>query len=99
MRLSATSIAAIRKTVAEVAGPDARVRLFGSRVDDGQRGGDIDLLVELQQPVARPAEMAADIAARCSRRLQGRHVDVIIAAPNLRELDVHHHARAQGVQL
>lgn len=33
-------------------GDDATVKLFGSRADDTRRGGDIDLYVEVAQPVA-----------------------------------------------
>ena len=44
MRLSDFEISAIRKTVSE-RDVDARVYLFGSRVDDARRGGDIDLLI------------------------------------------------------
>jgi predicted nucleotidyltransferase len=44
VRLSDFEISAIRKTVSE-RDVDARVYLFGSRVDDARRGGDIDLLI------------------------------------------------------
>ena len=43
MRLLPQQINIIRQTVAEIAGDDAKVRLFGSRRDDKARGGDIDL--------------------------------------------------------
>ena len=36
---------AIRTTVAETFGEEANIWLFGSRVDDNKRGGDIDLLI------------------------------------------------------
>ena len=49
MRLNDQQRAAIRATVAETFGTDARVWLFGSRVDDAKRGGDIDLLIETDQ--------------------------------------------------
>lgn len=46
MRLTATEAAAIRDAVRRHFGETARTLLFGSRVDDGRRGGDIDILVE-----------------------------------------------------
>ena len=44
MRLSKEEIQAIREVVRRH-DPDARIRLFGSRLDDQLRGGDIDLLI------------------------------------------------------
>ena len=44
MRLSASQITAIREEI-ERLDPKAEVYLFGSRVDDAARGGDVDLLV------------------------------------------------------
>lgn len=44
MRLTGQQRTIIRATVAETFGAGADVWLFGSRVDDNKRGGDIDLL-------------------------------------------------------
>ena len=44
MRLSTTEIQAIREVI-RLHDPDACIRLFGSRVNDQLRGGDIDLLI------------------------------------------------------
>ena len=44
MRLSDFEISSIRAAVSAL-DPKARVHLFGSRVDDAKRGGDIDLLI------------------------------------------------------
>jgi len=46
LRLSEEERRAIRAACEEVFGPRATVRLFGSRVRDEARGGDLDLLVE-----------------------------------------------------
>ncbi len=47
MRLKAEEIATLKKSLAELS-QEARLYLFGSRVDDTKRGGDIDLLVVSQ---------------------------------------------------
>ena len=49
MRLTAEQIETIRQTVAGILGQDARVILFGSRLNDNARGGDVDLLVECDE--------------------------------------------------
>ncbi len=44
MRLTQQEIQIIKSTVREMMGEKASVWLFGSRVDDSKRGGDIDLV-------------------------------------------------------
>jgi len=46
MRISPQQIAIIIQTTRSIAGQDANVWLYGSRVDDTRRGGDVDLLIE-----------------------------------------------------
>jgi predicted nucleotidyltransferase len=96
MRLSSEQIESIRRIVSTVAGPAARVRVFGSRLRDDAAGGDLDLLVEMRNAVDAPAELAARLSARISRSLHGRKVDVVILAPNLRRLPIHEVALAEG---
>ena len=96
MRISPEQAQAIRHLAHQVAGEDARVRLFGSRLDDRARGGDIDLLLELPTPVANPALTAASLSARVSRLFQGRRVGVLILAPNLKRFPIHDLACVQG---
>lgn len=89
----------IRNQAREVLGFDAPIRLFGSRLRDGARGGDVDLLLELEQRPENPAWLAATLAGMVSRRMHGRKVDVLIAAPGLINLPIHDLARAEGVLL
>ncbi|MBB1126584.1 nucleotidyltransferase domain-containing protein [Thiospirillum jenense] len=74
----------------------AAIRLFGSRLNDQAVGGDVDLLVEFNNPVPTPALLAARIATCAMRVLNGRKVDVLIAAPNLQMSAIHHTALKEG---
>lgn len=51
MRLTDQQISAILDAVRRLAGSDAKVSLYGSRLDDARRGGDVDLLVESLPPI------------------------------------------------
>ncbi len=92
MRLTTEQSDTIRRVIREEAGDAANVRLFGSRLDDEARGGDIDLLVQLPLPANNPALLSARISARLIRALGGRNVDVVLSAPNLMSLPIHQHA-------
>jgi predicted nucleotidyltransferase len=96
MRITPDQARAIGRLAREVAGQDARVRLFGSRLDDRALGGDVDLLLEVPSPVVNPALTAATLSARVSRLFHGRRVDVLIVAPNLRRFPIHDLACDQG---
>jgi len=64
MRLTPAQIDTIKSTAHAVLGEGAQVTLLGSRVDDDKKGGDVDLMVEVDPAVAEPALMAARVASR-----------------------------------
>jgi len=99
MRLTPLQIQVIRQGAIDLAGDAARVWLFGSRVHDDLRGGDVDLMLELDDAVLEPAQLAARLAAQVSRAMFGRKVEVIVKAPHLLHLPIHSVALAEGVRL
>lgn len=72
------------------------MRVFGSRIDDTAHGGDLDLMLELPEPVENPVLMAAQRAAAVSRAMRRRKVDVLLCAPNLERLPIHEIAFKEG---
>jgi predicted nucleotidyltransferase len=99
MRLTAQQIQLIRQASTHIAGECSRVRVFGSRLDDAARGGDLDLMVELPHAVDNPALLVARLSAKLSRTMGGRKVDVVLNAPNLLHLPIHDQAFKEGVLL
>ena len=62
MRLTPQQIDTIQATVRQALGPKAVVSVFGSRLDDSRRGGDVDLLIE--------AEILPDSLQRARLKIQ-----------------------------
>ena len=102
MRLQPREIDAIAQAARDAFAPGTAVFLFGSRADDSQRGGDIDLLVEIPDAIA-PAELVrrrTRFVARIYRLLDEQRIDVVIATqgqPDSREVVAA--AKREGLQV
>ena len=99
MRLTTDQIQIIRSTALQLLGDRVRVTLFGSRVNDALKGGDVDLMLEVPEAIDEPARVSARIASRVSRAMNGRRVDVVLKAPNLMHQPIHDIATRTGVPL
>ena len=99
MRLDDKTREIIKNEVASQLGAKAVVRLFGSRVDDAQRGGDIDLFIEPSQPLARRIQAECRLSARLFIKLGGRKVDVLIKDPLKPQQPIYEQALRQGIVL
>jgi predicted nucleotidyltransferase len=99
MRLATQHIAIIKQVTQDILGPQAQVTLFGSRVNDHLKGGDIDLLIETPTVVPNRAVAAARVAAGIERQIGERQIDVVLVDPLTAEQAVHLQARAHGVRL
>ena len=99
MRLSDRHRQLLKDHITSALGPGCEVLLFGSWLDDAARGGDVDLLVRTPRPVDRKAWLAASLAARAERLLDGRRVDIVLLDPDTPLEPIHESALAQGVAL
>lgn len=99
MRLTPRETHIIRNTANEVFGPDVGVRLFGSRLDDNARGGDIDLLIESDKPIEDRFHKALELGAKLQIRLGDQKIDVLVLDPEVRVQPIHDQARRSGIPL
>ncbi len=99
MRITPLEADAIRRITAEVAGPQARVSLFGSRTRDDLRGGDIDLLIELPEPGADKLSVSLRTGARLQWAIGERKIDVLVTDPQSEETPLILAARREGIAL
>lgn len=99
MRLTAEQTDVIREETRRAFGPDASVHLFGSRVYDDHKGGDIDLHVETRLPTSQAQQAASKLYARLQRRLGEQRIDIVThcAGQPLRPID--QTALEQGIRL
>jgi len=98
MRLSPEQRRVLLDSARACFGGSVQVRLFGSRLDDRQRGGDIDLLLETElrdpaQIVAAHSRFLADAYAQ----LGEQKIDLLIDSPGrTNRAPIFERARAQG---
>lgn len=80
MRLSPQQIECIKNTAHLAWGDSAKVRLFGSRVDDQRRGGDIDLYIEeVDLPLPSQLETKMQFLVQLKRQIGDQRIDVVFA--------------------
>lgn len=95
MRLTPTQAEAIRQRIRGCMGAQARIWLFGSRVDDSRRGGDVDLYVEAESPPGLAARLLCKSELADALDL---NVDLIVQQPGL-DLPIYRIARQSGLAL
>ncbi|MFI3119315.1 MAG: nucleotidyltransferase domain-containing protein [Methylococcaceae bacterium] len=99
MRLSESTCTDILDTVREVFGPEATVKLFGSRINDVARGGDIDLLIELPSVTTELERKTLQLIARLQLRIGDQPIDVLVLDPSTLRQSIHEHAVKTGINL
>lgn len=101
MRLSQLQVDVICASAVKNFGQSAHVWLFGSRIDEQSKGGDIDLYIEPE--IQEPAELVdakLHFLLELHKQLGQQKVDVVIRRADFKEdLPIFRIARETGVQL
>jgi len=79
VRLSAHQAEAIKQAAMTAFGEGTIVRLFGSRVDDDRKGGDIDLHIETS-PTSADVDHEVKFRSLVWQALDEEQIDVVVAA-------------------
>lgn len=85
MRLTAFEVNAIKQSALEVFGPKVEVVLFGSRVDDEKKGGDIDLYIKTQ--AGNDVMHKIKFLVSLEQKIGEQKVDVVLAADQSRPIE------------
>ncbi|MDZ7851625.1 MAG: nucleotidyltransferase domain-containing protein [Halomonas sp.] len=82
MRLTPNQQRVIRQAALDCFGPGAQVTLFGSRVDDSSRGGDIDLLISTDiTNIEEIIRAEIDFQLKVQRAIGEQKIDLLIDYP------------------
>jgi len=101
MRLSSQQVETLKRVSIEIFGPESSLLVFGSRVDNQRRGGDIDLYVTgFDRTVEQQLDAKLRFLVKVKRELGDQRIDVVFApAPGQPILPIHRIAEQTGVRL
>ena len=77
MRLTSYQETIIKKLTTEIFGSDARLMLFGSRIDDNAKGGDIDLYIETKD-FESTLDKKIKLLTALNRELGEQKIDLVV---------------------
>lgn len=97
MRLSEWQRDIIKQKALECFGEDVQVYIFGSRVDDTKRGGDIDIYVKTL-PTDRMLDMKIEYLQKLERELGEQKIDAVIDDGKSQKT-IYKVARKEGIKL
>ncbi len=81
MRISSRESEIIRETALKIFGSSVSVLLFGSRIDDTKKGGDIDLFIEADE-MKDSVRKKITLMTELQFRLGERKIDIVTASKN-----------------
>lgn len=85
MRLTEFEVSSIKKSALQIFGSGAEVILFGSRVDDSKKGGDIDLYIKA--PKGNDLKHKIEFLVALEQQIGEQKIDVILAEDQNRPIE------------
>jgi predicted nucleotidyltransferase len=100
MRLTEHDRLAIIQTFKEYFHDGDRLWLFGSRVDDNKRGGDIDLYIEIDRKnIESLFNLKIKFLGALQDRIGDQKIDIVINTPEQPHIPIYDVARTEGIRL
>jgi hypothetical protein len=97
MRISESNLQVIRATFKDCFEPGDHLWVFGSRVNDTLRGGDMDFYIETHKTTAEALDSKTRFVNALWRTLGDQKIDVVLNIVSLPALPVHNIAKTTGV--
>ncbi|WP_281950387.1 nucleotidyltransferase domain-containing protein [Nitrosophilus kaiyonis] len=94
MRLSKFEIDSIKECAKEII-KEGKIYLFGSRVDDNKKGGDIDLYIEL--PKKPDFLMKIDFLVCLKNKIGEQKIDIVLYYPKKEKKLIDKIAKKEGI--
>ncbi len=100
VRISNQDKQSIITTFKQIFGDQAKLYLFGSRVDDAKRGGDLDLYIKLPAPINSDEKLNKKITfiTKLNLLLGDQKIDVVINDTSDEKL-IYRVAEIEGIKL
>jgi predicted nucleotidyltransferase len=98
VRLSSTQLEVIKRGIIKICGQSAKLWLFGSRVDDTKKGGDIDLYVEVE-PQISDFEAKIKLMGFFETHLGEQKIDILIRSYDRPMTAMQEIAKTTGIEI
>ncbi len=97
MRLTDFEKKTIQRAASAIFGSEAKAFLFGSRLDDALKGGDIDLYIESRRKIVLRDKI--NFLSSLKWKLGDQRIDVLIDSEENREKSIYKTARETGIEI
>lgn len=76
---------------------DFKIYLFGSRVDDSKKGGDIDLFIDSKTEISLKNQML--FLKKLYKNATQRKIDLVVKSPSKQDMPIFKTALENGIEL